>query len=222
MFRGAIALDPSFALAYSALAQTYAADHRNQWTANRAAALERAFDLARTAHGINPDVRQTYWVLALVHLERGQHKEALRQLETALRLYPSFADGYALMGGIYAYMGQPAQSLALLRTAIRLNPDAGYLYYLILGRAHFGLGDLQAARIALERAIDRNPVSLEARVYAAATYVASGDPTAAAWEGEEIRALQPDFSTRTWLATHPLRDAQTRDRLETALAQLGF
>lgn len=222
MFRSAIALDPSFALAYSALAQTYAADHRNQWTANRAAALERAFDLARTAHSINPDVRQTYWVLALVHLERGQHKEALRQLETALRLYPSFADGYALMGGIHAYTGQPAQALALLRTAIRLNPDAGYLYYLILGRAHFALDDLKSARIALERALDRNPVNLEARVYAAATYAASGDRSAAAWEAEEIRVLQPDFSARTWLAIHPLRDAKTRDRLQKALAQIGL
>src|SRR5690606_17160988 len=102
MFRQAIELDPSFALAYAALAQTYAADHRNQWTADRAAALERAFALARTAHELNPDVRETYWVLALVHLERREHKQALEQLETALRLYPSFADAYALMGGIHA------------------------------------------------------------------------------------------------------------------------
>ncbi len=60
MFRRAIALDASFALPYAALAQTYAGDHRNGWTADRAAALERAFDLARTAHAINPDVGETY------------------------------------------------------------------------------------------------------------------------------------------------------------------
>jgi DNA-binding winged helix-turn-helix (wHTH) protein/TolB-like protein/Tfp pilus assembly protein PilF len=222
MFRRAIELDASFALAYAALAQTYAADHRNQWTRDRAAALERAFDLARTAHQLNPEVRETYWVLAFVHHERGEHKVALKHLETALRLYPSYAVAYALMGGIHAYLGQPAQTLPLLRTAIRLNPDAGYLYYLILGRAYFGLGDMEQARINLERAIMRNPVNLEARVYAAAAHVAAGNKSEAAWEAEEIRALQPDFATRTWLSTHPLRDAKTQAKLMHTLAELGL
>ena len=222
LFRRAIELDPSFALAYAALAQTYAADHRNQWTVNRAAALERAFDLARTAHELNPDIRETYWVLAFVHLERGQHEQALEYLETALKLYPSFADAYAFMGGIRAYLGAPAQTLPLLRTAMRLNPDAGYLYYLILGRAYFGLDDLEQARINLERAVMRNPVNLEARVYLAAVHAAARNGPQAAWEAEEIRALQPDFSVRTWLATHPLRDAATQARLVNALAGQGF
>jgi DNA-binding winged helix-turn-helix (wHTH) protein/TolB-like protein/Tfp pilus assembly protein PilF len=222
LFRHAIELDPSFALAYAALAQTYAADHRNQWTQDRPAALERAFELARSAHKLNPDVRETYWVLAFVHFERGQPKQALAYLETALKLYPSFADAYAFMGGIHAYLGQPAQSLSLVRTAIRLNPDAGYLYYLIMGRAYFGLGDMDQARINLERAIMRNPENLEARVYAAAVEVSAGNRTEAEWQAEEIRTLQPDFAARTWLSTHPLRDAKTQVRLADMLARVGL
>jgi TolB-like protein/DNA-binding winged helix-turn-helix (wHTH) protein/Tfp pilus assembly protein PilF len=222
MFGHAIELDASFALAYAALAQSYAADHRYQWTPDRNAALERAFELARTAHELNPDVRETYWVLALVHLERGRHRQALRELETVLALYPSFADAYALMGGIYAYLGEPARTLQLLRTAIRLQPDAGYLYYLILGRAYFGLGELARARVNLERAIQRNPVNLETRVYLAAVYAAIGNTLDAAWEAEEIRTLQPDFATRTWLVTHPLRDGTARARLIETLSALGL
>jgi DNA-binding winged helix-turn-helix (wHTH) protein/TolB-like protein/Tfp pilus assembly protein PilF len=222
MFRRAIALDASFALAYAALAQTYAADHRNQWTQGRAAAIDQAFKLARTAHEINPDVRETYWVLALVHLERGQHQQALDYLETAVRLYPSFADAYALMGGIRAYMGEPASAVPLVRTAMRLNPDAGYLYFLILGRAYFALGELEQARLNLEHALMRNPVNLEARVYMAASLVSAHAKTDAGWQAEEIRALQPGFSSRVWLATHPLKDVKTQTRLVQALAELGF
>ena len=48
MFRRAIALDAAFARAYAGLALTYAADYRNQWTGDGAAALDRAFELART------------------------------------------------------------------------------------------------------------------------------------------------------------------------------
>jgi TolB-like protein/DNA-binding winged helix-turn-helix (wHTH) protein/Tfp pilus assembly protein PilF len=222
MFRRAIELDPSFARAYADLALTYAADYRNRWTRDAAAALQRASELARTAHEINPDIRETYWVLAFVHLERREHKEALQQLETALRLFPSFADAYALMGGIHAYLGDAEPALICMRTAMRLNPDAGYLYFLILGRAYFALGDLEQARINLEHALLRNPVNLEARVYMAASEILSGNGAAARWEAEEIRALEPRFSTGVWLATHPLTHTKLQSRLASALKDLGL
>ena len=161
-------------------------------------------------------------MLAFVHLERGQHKQALDYLETAVRLYPSFADAYALMGGINVYIGQPASGLSLLRTAMRLNPDGGYLYFLILGRAYFGLGDLDQARLNLEHALLRNPVNVEARVYLAALHVMAGDKATAEWQAEEIRAVQPDFSRPAWLATHPLTDVKVRNQLAQALGQIGL
>jgi DNA-binding winged helix-turn-helix (wHTH) protein/TolB-like protein/Tfp pilus assembly protein PilF len=222
MFRRAIALDAAFARAYAGLALTYAADYRNQWTGDGAAALDRAFELARTAHQINPDIRETYWVLAFVHLERRQHEQALQYLETAVRLYPSFADGYALMGGIKTYIGRPADAVPLLRRAMRLNPEAGHLYFLNLGRTYLALGDLEQARVNLEHALSRNPVNLEAHVYMAALYVTAGDKAAAAWKAEEIRALQPGFSSRSWLETYPLTDITQKTKLLQALSELGF
>jgi len=222
MFRRAIALDAAFARAYAGLALTYAADYRNQWTGDGAAALDRALEMARTAHEINPDIRETYWVLAFVYMERRQHEQALQYLETAVRLYPSFADGYALMGGINTYVGRPADTVRLLRTAMRLDPQAGYLYFLLLGRAYLFLGDLEQARVNLAHALSRNPVNLEAHVYMAAVHVTAGDLAAAAWEAEEIRALQPGFSGRGWLETDPMTDAAQKKTLVDALGEVGF
>jgi DNA-binding winged helix-turn-helix (wHTH) protein/TolB-like protein/cytochrome c-type biogenesis protein CcmH/NrfG len=222
MFRRAIALDATFARAYAGLALTYAADYRNQWTGEGPAALDRALEMARTAYQINPDIRETYWVLAFVHMERRQHEQALQYLRTAVRLYPSFADGYALMGGIDTYIGRPADTLPLLRTAMRLDPEAGDLYFLLLGRAYLFLGDLEQARVNLEHALARNPVNLEAHVYMAARHVFAGDKAAAAWEAEGIRTLRPVFSSRTWLETYPMTDAAQRTRLVEALGQLAF
>ena len=222
MFRRAIALDAAFARAYAGLALTYAADYRNQWTGDGAAALERAFEMARTAHQINPDIRETYWVLAFVHVERRQHEQALQYLESAVRLYPSFADGYALMGGVKTYIGRPADTVPLLRTAMRLNPQAGYLYFLLLGRAYLFIGDLEQARVNLEQALSRNPVNLETHVYLAALYVMAGDKAAAAWKAEEIRALQPGFSSRGWLKTYPMTDVTQQAKLVQALSELAL
>jgi len=222
MFRRAIALDAAFARAYAGLALTYAADYRNQWAGDGAAALDRAFELARTAHQMDPDLPETYWVLAFVHLERRQHDQALQYLETAVRLYPSYADGYALLAGIKTYIGHPADAVPLLRKAMRLNPQAGHLYFLNLGRTYLALGDLEQARVNLEHALSRNAVNLEAHVYLAAVHVTAGNKAAAAWEAEEIRALQPGFSIRRWLETYPLTDAAQKNLLVQALGKLGF
>jgi TolB-like protein/DNA-binding winged helix-turn-helix (wHTH) protein/cytochrome c-type biogenesis protein CcmH/NrfG len=222
MFRRAIALDAAFARAYAGLALTYAADYRNQWTGDGAAALDRAFELARTAYQINPDIPETYWVLAFVHMVRRQHQQALQYLETAVRLYPSYADGYALMAGINTYIGRPAETVRLLRTAMRLDPQAGSLYFLILGRAFLFLGDPEQARVNLEHALSRNLANLEAHVYLAALHVTAGDKAAAAWEAEEIRALQPGFSSRVWLETDPMTDVAQKTKLVQALGELGF
>lgn len=222
MFRRAIGLDAAFARAYAGFAMTYAADYRNQWTRDGAAALDRAFELARTAHEINPDIPETYWVLAFVHAHRRQHDQALQHLETAVQLYPSFADGYAFMGAIYTSIGRPADGVPLLRTAMRLLPESGYLYFMLLGRAYLFLGDLEQARVNLEHALSRNPEFIDARVYMAAVHVAAGDKAAAAWEAEEIRALQPGFTVRRWLETNPTADVTLRAKLMRALGELGF
>ncbi len=222
MFRRAIDLDKTFARAYSGLALTYAADYRNRWTADAAGALERAFELARTANEINPDIPETYWTLAYVHAQRREHQQALKHLERSLTLYPSFADGYALMASVKTFAGQPAESIPLMRTAMRLNPTSGYLYFLVLGRAYFFLGNLEQARINLEEASKRNPEYLETHVYLAALEVASGATPSAAWEADQIRALEPAFSAKRWLDNYPMTDNSQKAKLLQALEPLGL
>ena len=222
MFRRAIDLDKTFARAYSGLALTYAADYRNQWTADAAGALERAFELARTANEINPDIPETYWTLAYVHAQRREHQQALKHLERSLALYPSFADGYALMASVKTFAGQPAASIPLMRTAMRLNPTSGYLYFLVLGRAYFFLGNLEQARINLEEASKRNPEYLETHVYLAALEVASGGAPSAGWEAVQIRALEPAFSAKRWLDNYPMTDNNQKTKLLQALSPLGL
>jgi TolB-like protein/DNA-binding winged helix-turn-helix (wHTH) protein len=222
MFRLAVTLDPAFARAYAGLALTYAADYRNGWTGDGAAALDRAFEIARTAHEISPDIPETYWVLAYVHAQRRQHEQALQYLETAVRLYPSFADGYALMGSVNTFVGRPAYTVPLLRTAMRLNPESGYLYFLVLGRAYLFLGDLEQARINLEQALSRNPEYLETHIYMAVADLVAGNKESANWQAEEIRALQPGFSGRRWLETYPMTDVTQKTKLAQALDELGL
>jgi DNA-binding winged helix-turn-helix (wHTH) protein/TolB-like protein/Tfp pilus assembly protein PilF len=220
LFRQAIDLDPSFARAYGGLALSFAADYRNQWATDGAAAMQSAQAMARTALEIDPEIPEVFWVLAYVSTQRRQHDQAIGLLRKAISIDQSFADAYALLGGINTYIGRPAESLGLMRTAIRLNPGAGYLYHLLLGRAYFFLDDMEQATINLQEALDRNSTNLEARVYLAAVRESSGDHEAALWEREEILALDAGFQASEWLRTYPMSDAAQAERLLNALTML--
>jgi DNA-binding winged helix-turn-helix (wHTH) protein/TolB-like protein/Flp pilus assembly protein TadD len=222
LYRKALALDPKFARAYAGLAMTYAIEARLRPDADATAALQRARELAETAHLIDQSIPEVHWALGFVHAQGRRHEEAIRSLEKAIELNHSFADGYALMGGIYTYLGQPAKSIPLLRTALRLNPDGSYLYYLLLGRAYLFEEDLEQALINLREAVQRNPADVETRLYLAAAMAAAGDHLAAEWEREQIHSLAPGFSLERWLQTYPLTSAPHRESLVQLLAAAGF
>jgi adenylate cyclase len=222
----AIERDPAFARAYAGLAMTHALAYQQGWASDGDAALDRALDraleFAQTAQRLRPDLPEARWVAAFVATQRRQHAEALRLLDEATTLNPSYADAYALEGGIRTYIGQAAQALPLLRDAMRLNPEAGSLYFLLLGRAYYFVGDVEQAGFNLTRALERNPESVEARVYLALTLMLAGQRDEAQWQVVEIRQLDPTFASERWLATYPLVDTALRERLRDATRSVGL
>ncbi len=222
MYWKAIHADPAFSRAYAGLAMTYALEYQLGWAADGGTALARALEFAQTAAQMSPDMPEAHWVVGFVHTQRRQHDEALRNLDSALRLNASYADAYALKGGIYTYIGRPAEGVPLLRTALRLNPGAGSLYFLLLGRAYYFLGDSEQARVNLDHALQRNSENLEARIYLAAVHSLAGQRDAAEWQVSEIRALEPAFAVRSWLATYPMTHAKQTEQLLKSLQEIGL
>jgi DNA-binding winged helix-turn-helix (wHTH) protein/TolB-like protein/Tfp pilus assembly protein PilF len=222
LYLQALKLDPGFARAYAGLALTYTADYRSLWTDDRSNALARATELAQTALRIDPEIPEVYWVLAYLNAMARKHEEAINYLNQAIALDRSYADAYAFMGALYTHIGQPQRAIPPVRTAMRLNPEAGFIYFLILGRAYLFQGDSEQASINLQEALARNPTDLEVHVFMAATLVALGKREAAGWEAEEIRGLQADFSTPKWLQTYPMTDEGQKRRLILWMAAVGL
>lgn len=221
-YRSAIDLDPQFARAYAGLALAYAADYRHRWAKDQAQAAARALEMAETAWQIDPEIPSTYWVRAYVRSQQHRFAEAMGDLEQALALDRSYADAHALMGAIHSWNGQPVKGIPLLRTALRLNPQASHLYFQALGRAYLFAGDAEQAVINLKEALFRNPADLESRVNLAAALAAAGEREAALWEAEEVRVLEPQFSTRQWLETHPMADRGQRQKIAGLLEGVGL
>lgn len=221
LYRQAIGKDPNFARAYGGLALTYAAEYRNGWVRDRQTALAAALRYARTAIGIAPGLPEQLWVVGYVNTQQRKYDEGRTALQKAIDIDPGFADAYALSGGIETYRGNPAQTVPLLRKALRLNPDAGYLYFLLLARAYYFLGDFEQAEINLKEALSRNPENIEVHLYRAATLLRLNKADDAAWEAEEVKSIEPDFSLEVWSAAYPMARGKQLDSLLVDLRKAG-
>ncbi len=222
LYRQAIDKDPNFARAYGGLALTYAAEYRNGWVKDRQAALSGALKYAKTAIGIAPDLPEQQWVVGYVNTQQRKYDEGRAALQKAIDIDPGFADAYALSGGIETYRGNPAETVPLLRKAIQLNPRAGYLYFLLLARAYYFLGDFEQAEINLKEAIARNPQNVEAHLYRAATLLRLNKADDAGWEAEEVKSIEPDFNLKIWSNAYPMARGKQLDQLLADLRKAGF
>ncbi|MDJ1018412.1 MAG: winged helix-turn-helix domain-containing protein [Paracoccaceae bacterium] len=222
LYRRAIAADESFARAYGGLALSYAADYRNGWGDDGDAALESAMKFAQTAIGISSELPEQHWVIGYVLTQQRNFSEAETHLSLAIEISPRFADAYALLGGIETYRENPRESIQLLRDAMRLNPDAGYLYFLLIARAYYFMGDYELAQINLGEALSRNPENVECHLYLAATLLHLSRTEDAEWEAMEVLGIEPDFSLEAWSQTYPMARGEQLERLLADLREAGF
>ena len=137
------------------MALTHAADYRNGWVGDGQGALDMTLRTAQTALGIEPNMPEQLWVIGYVHTQLRAHTRAEATLKEALELDPFYADAYALLAAVKTDGGQPEASVPLLREAMRFNPEAGYLYFLLLGRAYYFLQDCEQANINLRETAAR-------------------------------------------------------------------
>ena len=104
-----------------------------------------------------PDRARSHNALGRVYQQMWRLDEALDEYREAIRLDPYLMPSYYSSNEIYLYdLGQPAAALALSTQQIAHN-DRDVFAYDHLGWARLGLGDLENARVAFEKAVALNP-----------------------------------------------------------------
>ena len=127
----AIAIDPTFALAYAELAQAYVwklflfAPHEREWE-------EKAFVAVEKALSLDP-------YLAVAHLARGRllwtpanhfpHEKAIREYRRALALNPSLDEARNQLALIYCHIGYFEEALRESQEAAITNPNNNLAVY---------------------------------------------------------------------------------------------
>ncbi|HUO35922.1 MAG TPA: tetratricopeptide repeat protein [Candidatus Acidoferrum sp.] len=155
-FQKSIQLDPSFALAYTGLADAsinmYVAKKDSFWT-------QKALGAAQHAEQLKDTLPEVHYSLGTIYLKTGKTQEAIAELKQGLQLSPNSDEGYARLGDAYLNIGQTDQAIAAYKKALDVNP-----YYsgnhIALGAAYYTEGKYDMALEEFQRVTELDPGSV--------------------------------------------------------------
>jgi TolB-like protein/DNA-binding winged helix-turn-helix (wHTH) protein len=222
----AVVLDPQSALAWSLLAETYAADvgfrslhlrgaSRDQW-------LQRAAEAADRAYALDSNHLNAVGARATVLSLQARSEEALAMLERQIALNRNDATAWYRLSYTYATLGRAEEAITAGHEAIRLSPRDAQLcgFYVVIAAAHLHLGeDRKALEWARKSALERPDFSV-AHSWMASAAAHLGDATTAHAALAEFRHLQPQYTIGSFRAEGLCANAICRSQRERFYAGL--
>jgi TolB-like protein/Flp pilus assembly protein TadD len=178
MFENAVAMDPSFALAYAACANAcamyYSIFTRDEvW-------IERARDASSRAVALRWDLPETHVSQAWVLYAAGLHDEAVRMVKKAIERRRDCDGAYYLLGRALFAAGRYQEVLDVAEAAIEASGE-DYNVYVPIMNSLGAMGKEEAGRnmshrvvVALENHLKQVPEDARARVLLGAKYAALG------------------------------------------------
>ncbi|MBW2542140.1 MAG: tetratricopeptide repeat protein [Deltaproteobacteria bacterium] len=155
-FQQAIELDPSYALAYVGLADSYV--HRADWGhAPRAETLDKAQVAVEKALALDDRLGEAYNSLGGIKDLRGDFEGADAAYQRALELNPNYATTYHWYGVLLRRWGRAEEALPLLFKAAELNPLAAMILAEV-GLDLESLGRFEEALTWYERSLELDPM----------------------------------------------------------------
>ncbi|WP_230532232.1 adenylate/guanylate cyclase domain-containing protein [Microvirga roseola] len=145
LLRRAIELDPGYAAAYSALAETYLISTAMGWVQSPEAFLARAEDLAHKALSLDASEVRARIVLGRVHIFHLRYEQAKAEMDQSVALNPNDADGLAGRGNILTWLGHTKAAIEALERAQRINPEMSAIDRNTLSLAYYLDGRYAAA-----------------------------------------------------------------------------
>jgi adenylate cyclase len=190
----AISLDPTYARPHSALAISHLSSWSNFGDQEflQSSALERAYQSARQAVQLDPQLAYGQATFGWVLTWRREHNAALSALDRALRLNPSYS--HWQVAGIFMFAGELDRAVETMKAYMRLDPYHPTSAIGWLGVTYFALGNLPEAQSFLREAVTRSPNRAMFHYWLAATLGDIGDVEGMREEAKALLTLQPSFT----------------------------
>ena len=152
-FEQGIKKDPTFALAYSGLADASLTMYREKKDAFWA---QKALSAAQHAEQLKDNIPEVHFSLGSVYLRTGKIPEAIAELKRGLQLAPNSDEGYVRLGNAYMESGQKEEAISSYKKAIDVNPYY-WGHHIVLGNAYWSLGANDKAVEEFKRVTELDP-----------------------------------------------------------------
>jgi TolB-like protein/Tfp pilus assembly protein PilF len=155
LYRKAVELDPTFALAFAKLSYCEAFMY---WNSSSLSVLQQARAHASEAIRLQPNLPEAHFALGYIHLW-GDHDYAagLAEFELARTGLPNDADVFSAIGHIQRKQGKWAESTASYEKAAELNPKDTITWGMSLAGNYWKMRDYAKAAKMFDKAIAADP-----------------------------------------------------------------
>jgi adenylate cyclase len=218
----ALAIDPDYARAHALLSKSYIELWIHRWddVCPWPAAIDAAYQSAREAVRLAPDLSDAHVALGWALSFTRQHDAAIAAFERATELNPNLTDHHFAWALLVT--GEPARAVQTLETQIRLDP-----FYLprvpsLLGFAYYLLGRYADALAQLQTAVPRAPDHGHCRRYLAATYAQLGQLDKAREEAATALRIDPWFTINQAIFAKICKRPEDGERFNDGLRKAGF
>ena len=137
LLRRAIQLDPNYAAAYAALAETYHIAVSWGWAESPTVFLSRAEEMANKALSLNDAEVRARIVLGRIHIFYKRYEQAKAEMDRAIAVNPSDAHGLAGRGNVLMWLGQTDAAIEALELAQRIDPELNAIDRFALSLAYY-------------------------------------------------------------------------------------
>jgi TolB-like protein/DNA-binding winged helix-turn-helix (wHTH) protein/cytochrome c-type biogenesis protein CcmH/NrfG len=196
LLKRAIELDPDYAAAYAALAETYYIAPSMGWAESPAAYLSRAEELASKALSLDYSEVRARVVLGRIHIFRQRYKQAEAEIERAIAINPNDARSLAGRGNILMWLGQADAAIEALEQAQRIDPALDTLDRFALSLAYYLKRRYDAAIEQAELNLRENAGENASRIVLAAAFGQHNRSEDAARVVTAIRRTDPTFDPK--------------------------
>jgi adenylate cyclase len=196
LLKRAIELDPNYAAAYAALAETYYIAPAMGWAESPVAFLSRGEELAVKALSIDDAEVRAHVVLSRIHVFHQRYKQAEAEIEGAIAINPNDAQGLGGRGDILMWLGQTDAAIESLELARRIDPDLNTMDRFALSLAYYLKRRYDAAIEQAELNLRQNPNASFSRIVLAAAYAQQNRAEDSARVVDIIRRTDPTFDPK--------------------------
>jgi adenylate cyclase len=222
IFKEAIGLDPSYAVAYRLLGAAHMMDVWLGTTRSPRESLSKSAELARKALALDESLGTAYAMLGHIYILMRDYDKGIEVGQKALDLEPNGADSHAFLGMGLRLADRPEEAIKILKKAIRLNPMPQAWYLFNLAIAYRNMGRYDEAIGWAKKAVDREASNMFAHLVLASCYSLAGREEEARAEARQVLRINPKFSMERYEKTTPQKNPEVKKRGIDSLRKAGL